>query len=187
MRYRRMDMPGAKYFFTVNLAERQKSLLVEHVVELRAAMRRVKQNHPFEIDAIVILPDHLHTIWSLPENDADFSLRWNLIKGAFSRKLPRVERVIASRNRKGERGIWQRRFWEHLIRDERDFERHVNYIHYNPVKHGYVSSPCEWEFSSIHRYIALGIIPPDWAGENADTNVVGWGEVRTPTWQTVND
>ena len=96
-------------------------------------------------------------------NDADYPTRWRLIKSTFSRALPQSERISTSRRKKGERGIWQRRYWEHLIKDEKDFERHVDYIHYNPVKHGYVQSPVDWPYSSIHRYIHKGIIPSDWA------------------------
>ena len=162
MRYRRAYVTGATYFFTVAIAERDKTLLVDYHDILREAFRKVKVNQPFKIDAIVILPDHLHTIWTLPENDADFSTRWGLIKASFSRKLIRNERISSSRLNKGERGIWQRRFWEHLIRDERDFEQHVDYIHYNPVKHGYTSKPNKWPFSSIHQFIEKGIIMPNW-------------------------
>ncbi len=114
--------------------------------------------HPFVIDAMVVMPDHLHCLWTLPENDGDFSTRWGLIKAGFSRQLAATERVSISRKSKGERGVWQRRFWEHLIRDELDFERHVDYIHYNPVKHGYVTRPVDWQFSSIHRYIKTRLL-----------------------------
>ncbi len=163
MRYRRSYVSGGCYFFTVNLQDRSKSLLVEHVDVLRSAMRKVKQNHPFEIEAIVIMPNHLHALWQLPENDADFSTRWNLIKGGFSRALSSTELISKSREKKGERGIWQRRFWEHLIRDDKDYERHVDYIHFNPVKHGFVKRPVDWEYSSIHRYIQQGVVASDWA------------------------
>ncbi len=173
MRYRRADVPGATYFFTVNLAERRKTLLVDHVDVLREATKKVKQNHTFKIDAIVILPDHLHAIWTLPESDADFSKRWNLIKGSFSRTLAKAERISTSRKNKGERGIWQRRFWEHLIRDENDFERHVDYIHYNPVKHGYVNKPTDWKHSSVHRFIEKKLISPCWAGCDEDEGRYG--------------
>lgn len=166
MRYRRADVTGGSYFFTVNLAERQKQLLVDYADELRDAFKTVKQRHPFEIDAMVVLPDHLHAIWTLPENDADFSTRWGLIKAAFSRSIKPGERISTSRQTKGERGIWQRRFWEHLIQNEEDFERHVDYIHYNPVKHGYVKTPVEWKWSSVHRYIKDGILTKDWATAN---------------------
>ena len=110
----------------------------------------------------MVLPDHLHVIWTLPENDFDFATRWRLIKSHFSRGLPSTERINNSRKQKSERGIWQRRYWEHLIRDELDYERHVDYIHYNPVKHGYVDKAFDWPYSSIHRFIEKGIISSDW-------------------------
>ncbi|PNT85618.1 REP-associated tyrosine transposase [Coxiella burnetii] len=112
--------------------------------QLRLSFSQVKLNHPFKIEAIVILPDHLHMIMTLPENDAKYSQRWNLIKGYFSRSIEKNERISMSRKSKRERGIWQRRFWEHLIRNEDVFEKHVNYIHYNPVKHGCVENPMDW-------------------------------------------
>jgi len=164
MRYRRANFPGATYFFTVNLADRQRCLLVEHVDLLRSVMREVKQRHPLYIEAMVVLPDHLHVIWRLPEHDADFALRWSLIKAGFSRGLPKKEDISASRASKRERGIWQRRYWEHLIRDEADFERHVDYIHYNPVKHDHVVKPIDWPHSSIHRYVREGVLVADWGG-----------------------
>ena len=167
MRYRRSDVPGATYFFTVNLADRRKSLLVDYIDVLRDVTRNVKQNHPFNIDAIVIMPDHLHAIWTLPQNDSSFSMRWNLIKSSFSRALPKTERISISRTNKGERGIWQHRFWEHLIRDDNDYERHVEYIHYNPVKHGYVIKPVDWQYSSIHQFVKKGKIVSDWAACNS--------------------
>ena len=165
MRYRRCDISGGTYFFTVNLAERLQGLLVQHIDVLRNAVRTVKQRHPFYIDAMVILPDHVHAVWSLPEGDADYPTRWLFIKAQFSRSLPTGERIRASRADKGERGIWQRRYWEHFIRDERDYARHVDYIHYNPVKHGYVSRPVDWPYSSLHRYIRKGLLPVDWGVE----------------------
>ena len=125
MQYRRSNVPGACYFFTVNLAERKKSLLIDHVDDLRKAFKKIRQKQSFTIDAIVILPDHLHTLWQLAENDKDFSTRWRLIKSTFSRVLPKTEKISNSRIKKAERGIWQRRYWEHLIRNEEDFERHA--------------------------------------------------------------
>jgi len=175
MQYRRIKHPGGVFFFTVNLAERQRRLLVEHVECLRRAMRQVRDVHPFEIDAIVILPDHLHSIWTLPPEDHDYSTRWGLIKAAFSRHIQPSERISKTRRGKGERGIWQRRFWEHWIRDERDYRRHVDYIHYNPVKHGYVDRPVDWPYSSIHRFIRQGIITSDWAA-NVDDDTNHFGE-----------
>ena len=151
VRYRRMRTPGASYFFTVNLENRILSLLTDHINALREAFRTVKHRHPFHIDAIVVLPDHLHTIWTLPENDANYPSRWRLIKAQFSSSIGKQESVSASRKNKGERGIWQRRFWEHQIRDERDMEQHIHYIHNNPVKHGYCKKPEEWPFSSHRR------------------------------------
>ena len=175
MRYRRADVPGATYFFTVNLADRSRTLLVDHVDILRTAIRAVKKRHPFHIDAMVVLPEHLHAIWTLPAGDRDFSTRWLLIKAAFSRRLPLRELRNNSRLAKAERGIWQRRFWEHLIRDERDYATHVAYIHYNPVRHGHAQQAAQWPYSSIHRFIAAGIVAPDWGhGQMFDAD--GWGE-----------
>ena len=131
--YRRTRIAGATYFFTVNLADRSRSLLTEHIASLWAAFKYVRVGHPFAIDAIVVLPDHLHAIWTLPPEDSDFALRWRLIKTTFSRALPHTEPRSASHQAKRERGIWQRRYWEHLIRDDADFARHVDYIHINPV------------------------------------------------------
>lgn len=175
MRYRRANVKGGTYFFTVNLAERKLRLLVDYVDVLRNAVKMVKQKHPFYIDAFVVLPDHLHAMWTLPEGDADFATRWMLIKGNFSRGIAKGERCNASRIKKSERGIWQRRYWEHWIRDEIDYARHVDYIHFNPVKHGYVELVVDWEYSSIHRYIAAGKIDRDWGGirENDES---GYGE-----------
>lgn len=162
MRYRRADLAGASYFFTVNVAEREKRLLVEHIDLLRAVTRVVMERHTFRIDAIVVLPDHLHAIWTLPEGDADFATRWMLIKAGFSRGLPKDERVSPSREKKRERGVWQRRYWEHLIRNEEDMARHVDYIHHNPVKHGYVTRAADWKHSSIHAYIRAGKLAASW-------------------------
>jgi putative transposase len=165
--YRRNFIAGGSFFFTVNLAERRLQLLTEHVDELRSAFRKVRQRHPFTIDAMIVLPDHLHAVWTLPEGDADFATRWQLIKSAFSHSLPSGEWISESRAARGERGIWQRRYWEHTIRDERDFARHVDYIHINPVKHGLVTRVRDWPFSSFHRMVKLGVYPEDWAGDVA--------------------
>jgi len=162
--YRRNFVPGGSYFFTVNLADRRSRLLAENIDLLRPAFCYTRERHPFTIDAIVVLPDHLHAIWSLPEGDCDFALRWRLIKSAFSRELPAGEHVSESRAAKGERGIWQRRYWEHTLRDEADLTRHVDYIHFNPVKHRHVSRVRDWPYSSFHRMVRLGICPADWAG-----------------------
>jgi putative transposase len=150
-------------------------LLTEHIGALRAAFRDTRTAHPITIEAIVILPDHLHAIWSLPEDDCDFATRWRLIKSAFSRALPQGERISESRRHKGERGVWQRRYWEHTLRDERDFSRHVDYIHFNPVKHGFVTRVTDWPHSSFHRMVRLGAYPQDWAGD-AKSDESGFGE-----------
>ncbi|MDR0777084.1 MAG: transposase [Azonexus sp.] len=168
--YRRNLLPGGSFFFTVNLANRKLSLLIDHLNLLRAAFHQTRQRHPFTIDAIVVLPDHLHTIWALPENDADFSTRWRLVKSGFSRNLPDTEKISPSRAARSERGIWQRRYWEHTIRDEADFARHTDYIHINPVKHGLVRRVRDWMPSSFHRYVKQGIYPVDWAGNLSQDN-----------------
>ncbi len=138
-------------------------------------MRTVQARHPFDTLAIVVLPEHLHAISMLPNDDANFAMRWALIKARFSRKLPKHEAISASRRTKGERGIWRRRYWEHLIRDEQDLAKHVDYIHFNPVKHGHVERAVQWPYSSIHRYVRAGVLTADWAAEPADGDV-GYGE-----------
>jgi len=161
--YIRAFIPGGTFFFTVTLLERRRRLLIEHIEALRDAFAATGRRRPFAIDAAVILPDHLHCIWTLPAGDADFSTRWHAIKSTFSRAIPQGERLSARREIKGERGIWQRRFWEHTIRDETDFERHVDYIHYNPVKHGHVRMAADWPHSTFARYVRCGVYPNDWA------------------------
>ncbi|AXQ29165.1 transposase [Solimonas sp. K1W22B-7] len=163
-RYTRAWVPGGTFFFTVALLERRRALLTEHIATLRTAFKEVHGRRPFEIDAIVILPDHFHAVWTLPPDDADFSTRIQIIKSLFSRAIPATERRSARRLAKQERGIWQRRFWEHAIRDENDLQRHVDYIHHNPVKHGHVARVRDWPHSSFHQYVAEGVYPIDWAG-----------------------
>ncbi|WP_322517800.1 transposase [Rhodopseudomonas palustris] len=163
--YRRNAIAGGRFFFTVNLAERRLRLLTDHIDLLRGAFRHTRQHHPFGIDAIVILPDHLHAVWTLPDGDRDFAMRWRLIKATFSRGLPAGERISESRARKAERGIWQRRYWEHTLRDDDDVARHIDYIHYNPVKHGHVARVADWPHSSFHRMVGCGVYPIDWAGD----------------------
>ncbi len=171
--YRRDFTAGGTWFFTVNLADRRRSLLLDQIDLLRQSFRYVMQMHPFEIDAIVVLPEHLHAIWTLPEGDADYSLRWRLIKTGFSRAITRGEPISASRLTRGERGIWQRRYWEHLIRDDADFARHLDYIHFNPVKHGHVQRVQDWPWSSFHRYVADGKMDLEWGGGGSEG---GFGE-----------
>jgi len=139
----------------VNLADRRLGLSTEHITLLRAAFRQVRARHPFMIEAAVILPDHLHAIWTLPDGDADFATRWRLIKSGFSHALPGGERNSASQAAKDERGIWQRRYWEHTLRDGDDFAGHLDYIHFNPVKHGHAAHVRHWPFSSFRRWVRL--------------------------------
>jgi putative transposase len=171
MQYRRANNAGATYFFTLTLADRNSLLLIENINHLRDVIRNVRNSHPFEIIAMVVLPDHLHTIWQLPEGDANFPMRWSLIKAGFSRAIPKSEIIKHSRVKKRERGIWQRRYWEHLIRDDADLEKHVAYIHFNPVKHGYANKASDWPHSSIHRYIKNGWCDVDWGYLDEDVGV----------------
>lgn len=164
MRYRRNYVEGGTYFFTVNLLERDKTLLVDHIASLREAVRFVRGRRPFDIDAWVVLPDHLHAVWTLPEGDADYSSRWREIKKRFSKSLPKSEWLSAARTRKNERGIWQRRFWEHTIKDDKDFQHHVDYVHVNPLKHGLVTRVKDWPYSSFHRAVKQGFYDKDWGG-----------------------
>jgi putative transposase len=142
-RYRRAKNDGGLFFFTVTLADRSSQLLVQHIQLLRDAYAFVLRKYPFATIAICVLPDHLHAVWSLPEGDTNFPLRWSLIKSRFSRGLSSDPRRSASKIKKREKGIWQRRYWEHAIRNDADLARHVDYVHYNPVKHGYVSRACD--------------------------------------------
>ncbi|NVO16174.1 MAG: transposase [Rhodoplanes sp.] len=171
--YRRAFVPGGCWFFTVTLLDRRTSLLTDHMDRLRDAARLVRSRHPFEIDALVVLPDHLHAVWTLPDGDTDFPVRWSRIKAEFSRGLPHFEIRDPVRRRRGERGIWQRRYWEHLIRDERDYARHVEYCWINPVKHGLVDRVRDWPFSWFHRDVRAGLISEDWAGDVEATGEFG--------------
>lgn len=163
--YRRVRVPGGTYFFTVNLLQRRRRLLVDHVDELRLAFQDAKRARPFEIIAIVILPDHLHCIWTLPEGDTDNTNRWSQIKTGFSKRTSANERISKSRCKRRERGIWQRRFWEHVISDDNDLANHINYVYINPLKHGYVARVCDWPYSSFHRDVKLGNYPENWSGK----------------------
>jgi putative transposase len=162
--YRRALAKGGVFFFTVVLADRSSKLLVEEIDRLRRAYRVVHGHRPFETIAICVLPDHIHALWAMPDHDADFSTRWNLIKSGFSRGLdarPRSRSKVTKR----EKGIWQRRYWEHAIRDDTDLERHVDYIHFNPVKHGYVTRVSDWPHSSFHRHVERGLLAEDRGGD----------------------
>jgi putative transposase len=153
------------FFFTVVTYDRKRILCSdENPGFLKEAFKCIKERHPFRIDAIVILPDHLHCFWTLPEGDSDFSKRWMLIKKQFTRTCVYPDRNTpsASRLHKREQTVWQRRFWEHQIRDDRDYRSHVEYIHYNPVKHGLVKAPIEWPYTSFHRVVRAGVYHNDW-------------------------
>ena len=153
--YRRAWHPGGTYFFTVNLLQRiDNDLLIRHVGLLRDVVRSVRQCHPFVIHGWVVLPDHLHCVIELPPGDADSATRWRLIKMGFSKALPKTERLSRVRRARGERGIWQRRYWEHLIRDEADFRAHMDYVHINPVKHGLVNRVIDWPYATFHFLLA---------------------------------
>ena len=167
--YRRAWHPGGTYFFTVNLLQRtDNDLLVRHIDVLREAVKWARRAHPFMIHAWVVLPEHMHCVISLPPGDADFALRWRLIKMRFSKTIPDKEWISATRQRRGERGIWQRRYWEHLIRDEKDFSAHRDYVHINPVKHGLVERVIDWPYSTFHRLVEDGVYPRDWGGGDED-------------------
>ena len=166
--YVRAKFKGSVFFFTVVLAERPSNLLIEEIDRLRKSYRTVQKSLPFETVAVCVLPDHIHCIWALPEGDADFSARWSLIKSGFSRGLDPGMSRSASKMAKREKGIWQRRYWEHAIRDDVDLERHVDYIHFNPVKHGHVTRVMDWPHSSFHRYVEGGSLAADWGGDVKD-------------------
>jgi len=174
MQYRRSIITGGTFFFTVVTYNRRNIFgSPENIGLLRTIFKEVMAGHPFTIDAAVILPDHLHCIWTLPEGDKDFSGRWRLIKSDFTRRCDERYKIptSAARRHKKEQAIWQRRFWEHQIRDENDFIRHVEYIHYNPVKHGLTGAPVDWPYSSFHRYVKAGKYDPDWAAGKTDMNM----------------
>ena len=157
MQYRRAFVPGGTYFFTVVTAQRRPVFCDEEaVVTLRRAFRHVNEKRPFTVDAMAVLPDHLHCLWTLPSADNDYPTRWRLIKTWVTKHHG------AAHNRQAERSIWQSRYWEHAIRNEMDYRQHVEYIHYNPVRHGYVRRPVEWPYSSFRRYVKKNIYSEDW-------------------------
>ena len=175
VRYRRNPVPGGTYFFTVTLFDRKKDWLVRHVDLLRDALRQTQRMQPFTIDAMVVLPDHLHAVWTLPPDDADFAQRWSSAKSRFSRALSKSG-VPVRQSAGGTYDVWQPRYWEHTIRDEQDFAHHVDYIHYNPVKHGHVTRVADWPHSSFHRYVRAGQLPADWGGEPVEDKSQRYGE-----------
>jgi putative transposase len=169
VRYRRNVVAGATYFFTITLRDRRATWLVDYVADLRAAFRTAKQQQSFEIIAVAVMPEHLHVVITMAEDDADYAKLWRTVKGGFTRRLLK-HGISLNRNARGEYDLWQRRFWEHTIRDNGDLQRHVDYIHFNPVKHGLVKRVSEWPYSSFHRYVRLGWLSEDWADV---TNEVG--------------
>jgi putative transposase len=170
--YRRARTAGATYFFTVVSQERRPILTTEAVrTALREAIQQARTTLLFQIEGWVLLPDHLHCIWTLPDGDANFSARWAIIKRRVSRVVGGNAEVSleGSRQRRREHGFWQRRFWEHLIRDEEDLRRHLDYIHWNPVKHGYVLTAADWPYSSFHRFVREHVYPVSWGGVGVST------------------
>ena len=176
VQYRRNFVPGATYFFTVNLVDRRSRILSDHIDLFRRAFRKARVERPFTIDAIVVLPEHLHALITMPENDADYPGRWKAIKSKFTYVL-RKQNVELPPLAEGGYKLWQRRYWEHTMRNDEDLQRHFDYIHYNPVKHGWVSRVADWPYSSFHRYVRLGWLPENWAGENMkNEDGVAYGE-----------
>lgn len=174
VQYRRNLTKGGTYFFTVTLIDRHSEVLTRHIELLREAVRATKQRQPFEIIAWVALPDHLHAVWTLPIEDSDYSGRWRAIKSNFVRSLKRQGVSITMRT-DGSACMWQRRFWEHTIKDDDDLRRCVDYCYINPVKHGLVKAVVDWPYSSFHRDVKRGIYPSDWAGVTQDNE--GYGEL----------
>ncbi len=171
---------GSTYFFTVVAYARQPILcLTESRRVLREVITEIKVSHPFEIKAWVLLPDHLHCIWELPDGDSNYSIRWGLIKAGYTKRMKdfmEVTKPSVSRLRHREGTVWQRRFWEHRIRDKDDYAAHCDYIHYNPVKHDLVNSPKDWEFSSFNKFCKEGVYPEGWGSDGCEFHEVDGGE-----------
>lgn len=179
--YRRSRTDGGTYFFTVVTHCRQRILtLTESRTILREVIHDVRKIHPFTVDGWALLPDHLHCMWTLPENDNEFSKRWGMIKARFSKRAKSIffskELLSTSRVKHRESTLWQRRFWEHEIRDENDFNRHLDYIHYNPVKHGLVESVIDWPYSTFHRLVKEGVYAEGWGSEPKGVKAGEFGE-----------
>jgi len=179
-KYRRIKAEGGAYFFTVN-TEKRRPILTNALIRqaLRDAIITTRKTLPFKIEAWVLLPNHLHTIWTLPEEDANFSSRWAMIKQYVTKACPPLvypEKVSQSKKGRKEGSIWQRRFWEHLIRDDDDFAKHMDYIHWNPVKHGYVPRVIDWPYSTFHKLVAQGVYPPGWGGCVESLDEANFGE-----------
>ena len=179
-RYRRANTAGATYFFTVVTYRRRPFLCDTDVrIALREAITKVRRQYPFHIEGWVLLPDHLHTIWTLPPGDAGFPLRWQQIKRGVTlrcrERLHRAAWMTESKTKHRESTLWQRRYWEHQIRDEADFERHMDYLHYNPVKHGLVKHVSDWPYSSFHRHVTAGVYREDWS-TTSSLDAIDFGE-----------
>lgn len=156
--YRRNFLPGGTFFFTVTLRDRRATFLTDNIGLLRGATRAVRDKLSFEIVAVVVLPDHLHAVWKLPPGDTDYATRWRLIKSSFTKELNVVLPHTGSRPE----SVWQSRYWEHTIRDDIDLQRHVEYVHWNPVRHGHVARAVDWPYSNIHRFVREGLLAADW-------------------------
>jgi putative transposase len=170
--YRRAKAEGATYFFTVVTHRRQPVLCLPETLDaMEAVFRDVAARRPFRVDAWVVLPDHMHCVWTMPDGDSDYSVRWSIFKKEMTKRLSAslVTEIAASpsRQRRREGTLWQRRFWEHQIRDESDYRAHVEYIHFNPVKHGLARAPADWPCSSFMRWVTQGAYEDDWGGSNA--------------------
>jgi putative transposase len=174
--YIRNYTAGACYFLTLNLEQRiNNPVLIDNINLLRSAFKQVKKKHPFKINAIVVLPDHIHLLITLPEASSDYTNIIRTLKAYFSKHLAKAEYISDVRSKRNERGIWQRRFWEHTIKDQRDFNNHMDYIHWNPVKHGYVNKVKDWPHSSFHQCVENGFYAIDWCGD-AEMNKLDIGE-----------
>ncbi len=181
--YRRANIDGGTYFFTVNTLSRQTFLLDDDVrAALREGIALVRLSHPFAVNAWVLLPDHLHCIWTLPPNDRDFSTRWRVIKRTVTQRcgarLNRLDLMTARRMLRKQSSLWQYRYWEHLIRNDRDYRHHVDYIHWNPVKHGYVKRAGDRPYSTFQRHVAEGIYLPDWGIDHSIIDEGNFGELE---------
>lgn len=178
--YKRVKLGGATYFFTVVTVDRNPILIKPTVIDaMRNAILNVKNKYPFKIEAWVVMPDHMHCIWALPPGDCDYSKRWGLFKKEVSQKChPELIdlKPSSSQTKRRELPFWQRRFWEHLIRDDKDYEKHMGYTHYNPVKHGVVKRVQDWPYSTFHKLVEQGVYPRDWGGDYAILEEVKFGE-----------
>ncbi len=174
-RYHRWRQPGGWYFFTVVTMDRRNLLLLpEARAALRVAWRKTQAERSFDVFAVVLLPEHLHCIWRLPEGDDDYPTRWRLIKARTTAALALPSpKVCTSRARRNEGSLWQRRYWEHVLRDEADLKRHVDYVHYNPVKHGLASRAWDWPYSTFPRFVAIGEYDKTW-GQGEPESLKSW-------------